>query len=188
MVEPFERLSSEVVLETAIFTVREDRARHPRSGREGRYLVLDQPDWVNVIALTPDDRIVMIRQWRHGTRAVELEVPAGIVDPGEQPLEAAIRELREETGYAPGAIEVVGAVAPNPAYQANTCHTFVATGCTRVADQDLDPGEDIEVELLTRDELDAAIASGELRNAQVICALFWWERGSDEPGAGDEPG
>jgi len=181
MVEPFRRLASERILETAIFSVRQDRAAHPQTGRVGEYVVLEQPDWANVVAVTADERIVMIRQWRHGTRAVELEIPAGIVDPGESPRAAAIRELREETGYAPAspeAVVAIGAVAPNPAYQSNTCHTFLATGCTEVGAQALDPGEDIEVVLLTRAELDAALERGEVRNAQVICGLYWWDRHS----------
>ena len=170
----FIRHASEVVLETPIFDVRRDLAEHPRSGRRSHVYVLEQPDWVNVVALTDAGEVVVIRQWRHGTRRVELEIPAGLIDPGETPLEAGARELREETGYVAERLEVIGSVAPNPAFSANTCYTVLAQGCRRVAEQALDPGEDIAVELIARERLREAVASGEVRNAMVICGLYWW--------------
>ena len=172
--EAFIRHASEVVLETPIFDVRRDLAEHPRSGRRGHYYVLEQPDWVNVVAETTQGELVVIRQWRHGTRRVELEIPAGLIDPGETPLQAAARELREETGYVAEALELIGSVAPNPAFSANTCHTVLARGCRLAGAQELDAGEDIAVDRITPDELRAAIRDGRVRNAMVICGLYWW--------------
>lgn len=182
-IEPFIRHASEVVLETPIFTVRRDLAEHPRSGRRGHYVVLDQPDWVNVVALTPEEDVVLIRQWRHGTRRVELEIPAGLIDAGETPLQAAARELREETGYEAASLELIGSVAPNPAFQANTCYTVLARGCVELGAQELDAGEDIAVLRMSPKQLREAVGAGQLRNAMVICALFWWleSRGSWAP-------
>ena len=156
--------------------VRQDLAEHPKSGRRSHYVVLEQPDWVNVVALTTAQELLMVRQWRHGTRSVELEVPAGIIDAGEDPLAAAARELREETGYVAQELVLIGSVAPNPAFADNTCHTVLARGCTRAGEQQLDPGEDIEVERFDAQRLREAVAAGEIRNAMAICALFFWQQ------------
>jgi len=174
VIEPFVRHASEVLLETSIFTVRQDLAAHPKSGRVCPYVVLEQADWVNIVALSEAGELVMVRQWRHGTRCVELEIPAGLIDPGEAPLAAAARELREETGYVAAKLELLGSVAPNPAFSANTCFTVLATGCRLEHEQELDAGEDIEVELLAPEAVRAAAAAGAIRNAMVICALYWW--------------
>jgi 8-oxo-dGTP pyrophosphatase MutT (NUDIX family) len=174
MVEPFVLHSSQEVLRTPIFTLRQDTAAHPRTGRQGQYVVLESPAWVNVVALTTDHEMILVKQWRHGTRRVEVECPAGLVDEGESPLEAATRELREETGYVAQHMELIGAVAANPAYQDNTCYTLLATGCQRRAPQDLDEGEDIEVVLLAPSEVQQLLAQGAMRNGMGICALFWW--------------
>lgn len=178
MIKPFVLHSSRVLLETPIFTLREDIAEHPHTGHTAPYFVLENPDWVNVVALTDDGDIVLVEQWRHGVRKVELEIPAGLVDPGEDPLVAAARELREETGYVAEHLEIVGAVHPNAAYQQNTCTTVLATGCKRTAEQEFDDGEDLEVVVLSRQEVMARIAAGGIRNGMsVLGLLLWAQRG-----------
>jgi ADP-ribose pyrophosphatase len=174
MIKPFALQSSREVLKTPIFTLREDLATHPRTGREGRYVVLESPAWVNVVALDEAGRLILVRQWRHGIRAVELELPAGLVDGDESPLEAAARELREETGYEAASLRLIGEVAANPAYQDNRCATVLAEGCRLTGPTDLDEGEDIEIELHTPREAQQLLARGELRNAMSVCALLWW--------------
>ena len=113
MIRPFPRHGSQVILGTPIFEVRVDDAEHPSTGRRGAYYVLQTPAYVNVVALTTDRRLVLVRQWRHGVREIGLEIPAGLVEPGESPLDAAVRELREETGYVAGRLSLLGSVQPN---------------------------------------------------------------------------
>ena len=134
-------------------------------------VVLDCPDWVNIVARTPEGRFVVIRQFRFGTGTNTLEIPGGMIDPGEDPLSAAKRELREETGYESEAWTPLGYVEPNPAFQTNRCHHFLATGAVRSASQELDAGEDIVVDTLSPDELRGAIDDGSMRHALVITAV-----------------
>ncbi len=174
MPRPFLRHHSEVVLKTPIFKLRRDRSEHPRTGHQGDYVVLEQPDWVNVIAETPGGDLVLVKQWRHGSAEIELEIPAGLIEPGEQPVEAAKRELLEETGFGAAHWEVLGSMRPNPAFQANTCHVVWASGCVQVGHQNLDAGEDIEVCVLKREEVIAAVERGEIRHGIVLFALYRW--------------
>jgi 8-oxo-dGTP pyrophosphatase MutT (NUDIX family) len=103
-----------------------------------------------------------------------------MVDHGEDPMDAAARELREETGYEAASMRLIGQVAPNAAYQSNLCHTVLAEGCRRVHETSFDAGEDIELVLVPLSELGALVASGQLRNGMVIAGLFWWLQSRNE--------
>src|SRR5436309_1286822 len=126
MVQPFKLLSSTMVLDRRIFRLREDEVENPVNGRRMLASVLEGPDWCNIIPITSDGNVVLIRQWRHGTRKVTLEIPGGLVDAGETPEHAAGRELTEETAYRAPTIIPIGTVAPNPAIMSNTTHCFYA--------------------------------------------------------------
>lgn len=171
-VERWEKLSSVPKGRYRVFDVREDRARSPQTGREHRFYVIEASAWVNVVPVTPEGEVVCIRQYRHGTEEVTLEVPGGIVDGGETPAEAARREMLEETGYDAEAIIPLGAVAPNPAVQNNRCHTYLALGAHVAQEQALDGAEEIEVVRVGLAEVPALIRDGRITHALVVVAFY----------------
>ena len=173
---PWTLVDSTPLADCAVFRVSRDRARSPRSGEEHDFYRLEAGDWVNVVPVTPAGDVVLVRQYRHGSRTRTLEIPGGMVDAGETPAEAAARECLEETGYGGGRIEPLGVVNPNPALFGNRCHTFLADGVERVGAIRNEGTEETLVEVLSPAELDACVAAGEIDHALVIAALFWWQR------------
>ena len=154
-----------------LFRARYDQRRHPESGQVMKRIVLESVDWVNVVAVTEDGRLVMIRQFRFGVGYTTLEIPGGMVDPGESPLVAAQRELLEETGYSGGTWHSLGAVEPNPAVHDHLCHQYLALGVRCTDDQALTGGEAIRVELMAESSVVTAVRSGEIRHVLVLSAL-----------------
>jgi ADP-ribose pyrophosphatase len=144
---------------------------HPNIPRRKRFSVIDCADWVNVIALTEAQEVVLVRQFRVGTSEVCLEIPGGMVDAGEAPDAAAARELFEETGYRATSWRPLGAVAPNPAIFSNRLHTFLAEGAHSVGAPELDGSEVIDVELLPLPSVWRAIADGAIDHALVVAAF-----------------
>lgn len=154
-----------------VFRVRHDIYHFDPAGTTRDFVVLDSPDWINVVPLTDDGQMVLIRQYRHGTRSVMLEVPGGMIDPGETPEAAATRELLEETGYQAERIELLGRVRPNPAILDNTCHIVVAEGCRLVADLNLDTFEQIEVVPTPIEQIPEMVRNGQIDHGLVLNAL-----------------
>lgn len=144
----WEILSTEYLVKRPWLTARRDVARLPDGRVNNEYYVLEYPDWVNVIAITKDGLMVMERQYRHGLGNTCFELPCGVIEDGETPLEAAQRELLEETGFAGGEWTPWMVLSPNPATSTNLAHSFLAVGVEKVSGQHLDATEDIEVFLL----------------------------------------
>jgi 8-oxo-dGTP pyrophosphatase MutT (NUDIX family) len=165
-------LRSRVVFRTPIFGVRAEDFRSQATGHRHTFYFLDAPDWINVIPIDERGRVVMIRQHRYGSRLLELEIPGGAVNPGERdPLNAAKRELLEETGYAAKRWVRLGFVHPNPAFHRNHCHLFLAVGARRVAKQNLDHAEEIEVTSVAMSSIPRLLASGKIAHALIVAAF-----------------
>jgi len=155
-----------------IFKVRSDRRTSPRTGDEHEFFVIESVDWCNVVALTPENQLVMVEQYRQGTDLIELELPGGMIDPGEGPLETAVRELREETGYAGDAPESGGFVYANPAIMNNKVHTAVIRNAISQHDTQLDAGEDLITRLVPLREIPKLVDNGTIGHSLMVAALF----------------
>jgi len=181
MIQPWHKLSSTPRGKFTVFSIREDRKVSPRTGREHDFYVLDCVDWVNVIAVTTDQQLVLVEQFRHGTESVELEIPGGVMDKLEtDPVATAMRELREETGFEGRNARVLGAVRPNPAIMSNTCYTILIEDCRLVHPVEFDHGEDIVTRLCPVDEATRLVASGKIQHSLVVVGLSYfdlWRRG-----------
>jgi len=174
MPEPWPLIRSTPDKSYRVFSVRTDTVRSPRTGKEHDFYVIESADWVNVIPLTSDNQVVMVRQYRHGTRQISLEIPGGLVNPQDTPLDTARKELLEETGYQAEEITLIGTAHPQPALFNNRCLTFLATNVRKTAALDLDEGEDIEVALISLSDIPRLIREGEITNAMVILAFYWY--------------
>jgi len=172
VLKPWKVISSARRESYRIFNLRTDRVRSPRTDRIHDFYVLESKDWVNVIPLTPANEVVLVRQYRHGTRALTLEIPGGLVESADSPEQSARRELREETGYEARATISLGAVHPNPAFLNNQCHTYLALDVVLAGDQEQDEKEDIEVVLRPLHDLPRSIREGEITHSLVIAAFY----------------
>lgn len=173
-IRPWEEISDETLARYKVFHVKKARRRSPRTGAEIGFFLLETADWVNVLPITADGQVVLVRQYRHGSRQLSLEVPGGLIDAHEDPAAAAARELREETGFEAAHFELLGTMNPNPSMMTNRCFAFLATGCRRAGELRMDPGEDIEVVTVPVAELDGLIRGGGIDHAIVLATISFW--------------
>lgn len=170
---PWTRLAERSTRDFQIFQTHTFDAADPRTGTSYVRTTIDAPDWVNVVATTREGLIVLVRQFRFGVWANTLEIPGGMVDPGEDPAATAARELEEETGFRPGSLERIGVSHPNAAIFGNRIHAYRALECVDQGKRDLDESEDIEVELVTREQLKTLVLEGAITHSLVLTALLF---------------
>lgn len=173
-------LTSEQLLNRGTWmNLRVERVQLPSGSIVPEWFVLEFPDWVNVIAITKEGQFVMEDQYRHALGQTGFELVAGVIDPGETPLEAAQRELREETGFGGGTWTHFMTVSPNPTNHTNLCHTFLATDVERLSDQNLEATEDIHVDIFTPEEVLQLLSEGQF--IQALHAAPLWKYFAQHP-------
>ena len=170
--KPWEIVSSTKDRSYRVFNLRTDLAISPRTGKEHHFFIIESTPWVNVIPLTPQNEVVLVKQYRHGTQNVTLEIPGGLVETSDSPEGAAKRELMEETGYGASEIILLGAVHPSPAIQNNVCYTYLAKNVIPSGKQDQDDKEDIQVVLSPLAEIPDMIQKGEITHSLVLSAFY----------------
>ena len=176
MILPWPKISSRPAGAFRIFSLRTDLKKSPRTGREHEFVVMETANWVNVVAVTPDQLMVLVEQYRHGSDTVELEIPGGLIDPRDATPEAAgCRELREETGYEGERARVIGRVFSNPAIMTNTTFTILVENCRPTGPVQFDSGEDLITRLAPVSEVAGLVASGKIRHSLIIAALYHFE-------------
>ncbi|MBP8972069.1 NUDIX hydrolase [Myxococcota bacterium] len=171
--KPWRRIGTVPRGDFRIFKLVEEFFEAPGMDLDHGFFVIESPDWVNIVPVTDDGKVVLIRQFRAGNNSVTIEIPGGMVDAGESFSAAALRELEEETGYQAKKVTALGSVSPNPAIMRNSCHMFLASGVKPTGQIHFDSSEDVESFEASWEEIDAMIARGEINHSLVLNALFF---------------
>jgi len=174
MVADWKLKSTKPLHDYRIFRTRSDTRVSPLTGKEHEFYVLESPDWVNIVAVTDAEEIVLINQFRHGISGTVLEIPGGMIDDGEEPKLSAQRELLEETGYTSNEFLEIGKVHPNPALFDNLCYTFLAKSAKKIREPEFEGTEDIETILYPSKDIMELIQKGEITHSLVLNALFFY--------------
>ena len=171
--EKWKTINSNYIIQRPWATLRVDKLEMPNGNIKEEYYVLEYPTWVNMVALTEDNQVIFVKQYRHGAGKIMVELPAGVVEDNEDPEIAARRELLEETGYAFDDISYVCELFANPATSGNITYTYLLTGGRKVQEQELDPSEDIEVVLMDLQEAKQFLFDNKIGQALHSSALFY---------------
>jgi ADP-ribose pyrophosphatase len=181
MSRPWKKVSTKQLGDFRIFKLRSDTYISPRTEKEHDFFVLESVHWVNVIAITPDQQLVMVEQFRFGSGRVELEIPGGMMDPDEtDPVATAVRELREETGYEGEQARILGRIQANPAILNNICYTVLIENCRLKHSVEFDQGEDLATTLVPVSDVPQLVADEKIGHSLVVVALSYfdlWQRG-----------
>jgi ADP-ribose pyrophosphatase len=176
MIRPWQKIGSKPSGNFRIFNIRTDRKVSPRTGTEHDFYIIESVNWVNAIAMTPNEELVMVEQYRHGSETVELEIPGGMLDAhDDSPAAGGIRELREETGYEGEQPQIIGKIFPNPAIMNNVCHTLWVRNCQLKYPVQWDRGEDLITRLVPWAEVPGLVAAGKIRHALVVVAIYHFD-------------
>lgn len=171
----WKRIESKQIADCRVFRVREDLCRRVGgASAEHTFFVIENPDWVNIIALTKDEEVVLIEQFRQGTQEIILEIPGGMIDGDEEKPEAAARrELLEETGFEADEFIYLGKSRPNPAIQNNTIHHFLAKNCEKTGETSFDEHESVSTKLVPYADVKTLIADGEITHALAVAGFYY---------------
>jgi ADP-ribose pyrophosphatase len=172
-VQPWNRESSSVHADCRVYRILKERWSHPAALSEGEFFVMDVGDWAVAIALTPENKCVLVRQFRFGTESLSWELPAGVIDPGEDPLTGAVRELYEESGYRGDTATLIGTTDPNPAIQRNRCYFVVIENASRIDSGAPGPHEFFDVREVSLQSLFEWARDGSITHGIVHAALFF---------------
>lgn len=172
-IEVWKRNESKEVADCRVFRVREDFSQTADGAKSATFFVIENPDWVNIIAFTKTGEVILIEQYRHGIERAILEIPGGMIDGGEEPLSAAKRELLEETGYSSGEWTALGESHPNPAIQNNTIYHFLAVNCEKTAAVAFDEHENVITKLYPAGAIEKLIADGKITHSLVLTAFYF---------------
>lgn len=170
----WKKKSSKEIADCRVFKVREDACERESDKKESSFFVVENPDWVNIIALTKDEKVVMIEQFRHGTEEIILEIPGGMIDDGENPEVAARRELVEETGFSSDEFILLGKSNPNPAIQNNAMYHYLAANCEKSGETSFDEHESILTKLVSLEEAENLILGGTIAHSLVVAAFHYF--------------
>ena len=171
--ETWKRIESKKIADCRVFSVREDLSVNSGDGRQSAFFVVENPDWVNVIALTKTNEVVLIEQFRHGAEEIVLEIPGGMIDSNETAETAARRELLEETGFSSGEFVYLGKSRPNPALQNNWIYHYLALNCEKTEDTKFDEHESVVTRLVPTAEVENLIKNGDFTHSLAVTAFYY---------------
>jgi 8-oxo-dGTP pyrophosphatase MutT (NUDIX family) len=172
-ISKWKTISSEYIVQRPWATLRVDCCELPDGRTANEYYVLEYPNWVNVVAITENNEVIMVKQYRHSGDIISIEIPGGVIDGDEKPEHAAQRELLEETGYLFENFELISTIYPNPATSNNVTYCYLALGGKKVQEQDLDEHEDIDIEFHSIADVKQMLLNNEIPQALHVTGLMY---------------